>query len=191
MRLTSDARHWGSLAKLFHWLIVLAILAQGTIGLVMVNLPRRPGIIPVYSFHKSLGLTILALAVLRLVWRAFDRRPAQPPGMPHWQVIAARASHVLLYVLLFAVPLSGWLFDSTASLRPLYWWGLIRMPSLTGGAVPAWKDAAAELHEILFWSLFSLAALHAAAALKHHFIDRDDVLRRMLPRRRATDTSPD
>ncbi|MGA9421029.1 MAG: cytochrome b [Rhodanobacteraceae bacterium] len=187
MAIRSDARHWGLLARTFHWLIVAAILVQGTVGLVMINLPRRPSIIPVYSFHKSLGLTILALAVLRLAWRAFDRRPEEPPGMPHWQVIAARVSHVLLYVLLFALPLSGWLFDSIASLRPLYWWGLVRMPSLTGGALPAWKDAAANLHATLFWTLFGVAALHVAAALKHHLIDRDDVLRRMLPGRHRPD----
>ncbi|MGA9341398.1 MAG: cytochrome b [Rhodanobacteraceae bacterium] len=184
MALRSDAAHWGSLAKVFHWLIVLAILVQGSVGLIMVNLPRRPSIIPVYSFHKSLGLTILALALLRIVWRILDRRPAPPSAMPRWQVIAARASHVLLYVLLFAVPLSGWLFDSTASLRPLFWWGIIRMPNLTGGPLPAWKEAAANLHATLFWTLFAVAALHAAAALKHHLIDRDDVLRRMLPDRR-------
>src|SRR5690606_10864805 len=116
MPIRSDATHWGSLAKFFHWTIVLLILAQGILGLVMVELPRKPDVVAVYTFHKSLGLTILALALLRLGWRLFDRRPLDPPTMPHWQGIAARLGHALLYVLLFAVPLSGWLFDSATGL---------------------------------------------------------------------------
>jgi cytochrome b561 len=182
--LKSDAMHWGSLAKAFHWTIVLLLLAQGTLGLVMVNLPKKPGVIPYFTFHKSLGLTILLLAVLRLAWRAFDRRPEAPASIPQGQVIAARIGHALLYGLLFAVPLSGWLFDSATALRPLYWWGLVQVPSLTGGADPGLKDIAREAHEWLFWALVLVAAGHAAAALVHHFFNRDDVLRRMLPGRR-------
>jgi len=181
MALRSDASRWGSLAKFFHWAVVLLILVQATVGLIMVELPKRPNVIPVYTFHKSLGLTILTLAVLRLLWRLFDRRPEEPAGMPHWQVIAARISHVLLYALLFAVPLSGWLFDSATRLRPLYWFGLFQVPSLTGGPNEALKDFAEEAHEFLFWTLAVVAAVHAAAALVHHFRDRDEVLRRMLP----------
>jgi cytochrome b561 len=182
--LKSDAMHWGSLAKAFHWTIVLLLLAQGTLGLVMVNLPKKPGVIPYFTFHKSLGLTILLLAVLRLAWRAFDRRPEAPASIPQGQVIAARIGHALLYGLLFAVPLSGWLFDSATALRPLYWWGLVQVPSLTGGADPGLKDIAREAHEWLFWALVLVAPGHAAAALVHHFFNRDDVLRRMLPGRR-------
>ena len=185
MALRSDASRWGSLAKFFHWAVVLLILVQATVGLIMVELPKRPNVIPVYTFHKSLGLTILTLAVLRLLWRLFDRRPEEPAGMPHWQVIAARISHVLLYALLFAVPLSGWLFDSATALRPLYWFGLFRVPSLTGGRDDAIKELAEDAHETLFWILATVAAVHAAIALWHHFHDRDDILRRMLPGRRG------
>lgn len=176
----SDRERWGSVAKAFHWTIVLLILVQGTIGLVMVDLPKRPGVIPVYDFHKSLGLTILALAVLRLAWRAFDRRPEFPAAIAPWQVTAARAGHALLYLLLFAVPLSGWWFDSVAALRPLYWFGLIEVPHLTGPD-KALKDRIAELHEILFWTLIAVAAAHAAIALHHQFFVRDNVLGRMWP----------
>ena len=184
MPLMSDTQRWGSLAKLFHWTIVLLILAQGVIGLVMVELPKKPNIIPIYTFHKSLGLTVLALALLRLIWRLFDTRPAEPSAMPRWQVLGARFGHLLLYVLLFAVPLSGWWFDSASSLRPLYWWGLVKMPSLTGGSADkALKELAQETHEMLFWVLVLVAAGHAAMALVHHFYNRDDVLRRMLPGR--------
>ncbi len=185
MALKSDASHWGSLAKFFHWAIVLLILAQGAIGLIMVELPKKPNIIPIYSFHKSLGLTILLLAALRLVWRLFDRRPDEPAAMPRVQIIGARIGHALLYVLLFAVPLSGWVFDSASSLRPLFWWGVVQMPSLTGGPDKALKELGHDAHEWLFWLLIVVAAGHAAAALVHHFHNRDDVLRRMLPGRRA------
>lgn len=181
MPIRSDPRRWGALAQLFHWLVAALILVQAGIGLVMVRLPRRPDIIPVYSLHKSIGLTILALALLRLAWRLFDRRPPAPPQMPRWQERVSRLTHVLIYVLLFAVPLSGWLFDSAAALRPLYWFNLVRMPSLTGGPDHALRVLGGELHETLFWVLTAVVLVHVGAALKHHLIDRDNVLRRMLP----------
>lgn len=183
--------HWNGLTRFFHWTIAVLILVQGTIGLVMVNLPRRPNIIPIYTLHKSIGLTILTLAILRLGWRLFDHRPPRTP-MPGWQDALSRTTHVALYVLIFAVPLSGWLFDSASSLRPLIWWGTLRMPSLTGGPAPHLKDLTETLHITLFWVLFGVAALHIAGALKHHFLDRDDTLRRMRPwtsRRRARDSA--
>jgi cytochrome b561 len=178
--LKSGANYWGDLAKFFHWTIVLLILVQGTIGLIMVELPKRPDVIPVFSFHKSLGLTIFALALLRLAWRAFDPRPGEPANMPRWQVRAARAGHAFLYLLLFIVPLSGWWFDSVAALRPLYWFGLIEVPHLTGPD-KAMKDFAADTHETLFWLLVVIAAGHAAVALYHQFVSRDNVLGRMWP----------
>lgn len=182
----SDAARWGSVAKFFHWTTVLAILVQATIGLVMVELPKRPSTIPVFTVHKSLGLTIFAFALLRLLWRAFDPHPAYPATMPRWQAVGARLGHALLYTLIFAVPLSGWLFDSATALRPLYWFGLFKVPSLTGGRDDAIKDFAEEAHETLFWILATVAAAHAAIALWHHFHDRDDILRRMWPGRRRS-----
>jgi cytochrome b561 len=184
MPVKSGVSHWGSLAKFFHWTTVVLILVQATIGLVMVNLPKKPSVIPVYSFHKSLGLTIFAFALLRLLWRAFDPRPQEPPTVPEWQAKAARAGHALLYTLLFAVPLSGWLFDSATALRPLYWFGLFQVPSLTGGPNPDLKEFTEALHFWLFWTLAAVAAGHATIALIHHFHDRDAVLKRMLPGRK-------
>jgi len=178
--LKSGSDHWGSLAKFFHWTVVVLILVQGTLGLVMVELPRGPGVIPYYSFHKSLGLTIFAFALARLAWRALDPRPGLPAGMPPWQVTAARAGHALLYMLLFAVPLSGWWFDSVAALRPLYWFGLFEVPHLTGPD-KALKELAAETHETLFWVLAAVAAAHAAIAMYHQFAARDNLLTRMWP----------
>ncbi len=181
--LKSDRDHWGSLAKFFHWTIVLLILLQGTVGLIMVNMPKRPNVIPVYNFHKSVGLTILALAVLRLLWRVFDRRPEEPATMPRAQVIGAKVGHALLYLLLFLVPLSGWWFDSVSALRPLYWFGLFEVPHLGGPdpSIPDLKEVAAGRHEFLFWTLVVVAAGHAVAALYHQFVEKDGVLARMWP----------
>jgi cytochrome b561 len=178
--LKSGSDHWGGLAKSFHWTIVALLIVQGSIGLIMVRLPKSPGVIPFFSFHKSLGLTILALAILRLGWRAFDPRPEEPAGMPRWQVVGAHVGHALLYVLLFAVPLTGWWFDSVSALRPLYWFGLFEVPHLTGPDKEL-KDFAAAVHAFLFWILFFVAAAHAAMALIHQFINRDNVLGRMWP----------
>jgi cytochrome b561 len=182
MTLKSDATRWGSLARFFHWTTVLLILTQATIGLIMVELPKRPNVIPVFNFHKSLGLTILAFAALRLLWRAFDRRPERPLTMSHAQELAARFGHALLYTLIFALPLSGWLFDSASALRPLYWFDLFRVPSLTGGVgYHDLAEFAEDTHFWLFWCLAAVAAGHAAIALYHHFVARDPVLLRMLP----------
>jgi len=179
MALKSTDARWGGIARSFHWLIFALILVAGTVGLIMVELPRRPNIIPVYSFHKSVGLTVLALAVLRLLWRLFDRRPREP-AMPAWQRWASRLVHGALYALIFAIPLSGWLFDSAGGLRPLHWFGLFEVPKLVApdGDI---KDIAETLHEALFWVLAAAVVLHVGGALKHHFIDRDEVLARMLP----------
>lgn len=189
MPLRNDAHRWGTIPQLLHWLIVLLILVQGTIGLIMVQLPKTPSVFGIFNLHKSIGLTILALVVLRFAWRLFDGRPPHLP-MPRWQRRTVTVTHGALYVLLFAVPLSGWLFDSSTGLRPLYWWGWLHIPSLTGGPLPHLRDAFATLHATLFWTLIAVTVLHAAAALRHHVVDRDDTLRRMLPRTRPGNTTP-
>jgi len=178
--LRSGSNHWGSVAKFFHWTVVLLILVQGTIGLVMVELPKTPSVIPVFSLHKSLGLTILTLAVLRLTWRAFDPRPAEPADVPHLQVLLARWGHALLYALLFAVPLTGWWFDSLSGLRPLYFFGLFEVPHLVAPD-KSLKDFASETHETLFWLLIAVATGHAAIAMVHQFARRNNILGRMWP----------
>ncbi|MEP6939373.1 MAG: cytochrome b [Rudaea sp.] len=188
MAFKSGTTHWGSLAKFFHWTIVLLIIVQATVGLIMVDLPRKPNIIPVYNLHKSIGITILVLAVLRLAWRAFDPHPVMPAGTSTWQALGARAGHVLLYVLLFLVPLSGWWFDSVTALRPLYWFNLIPIPPL-GAPDPALKELARDRHEFLFWVLVVVALGHAAMAFVHQFVSRDGILSRMLPGRRGLATA--
>lgn len=180
MTMKSDAKNWGSAAKFFHWIIVLLILAEGTLGLSMGELPKGPSAFAYFNLHKSIGITILALAVLRLLWRALDLHPKPVPTMPTWQAFVARLGHALLYALLFLVPLSGWWFDSIEGLRPMFWFGLFEVPHLVAPD-PSLKHFAHEWHENLFWALIIVAAGHAAAALVHHFINRDATLKRMLP----------
>jgi len=185
MALRSDRNQWGSAIKALHWLIFLMIVVLATVGWYMKGLPNSPDKIKVYALHKSFGLTLLALVVLRLAWRELvDRvRPPLPPGMPAWQRFGAHASHLALYLLLFAIPLSGWLFNSAANF-PLRWFGLFSVPSLSGPD-PALKAFAGGAHWWLFWVLVVVLAAHVGAALWHHFVVRDEVLRRMWPGTRA------
>ena len=129
MNWRSTAHHWGIIAKTFHWLVALGIFALAGIGLYMVDMPLGMAQLKVYLLHKALGVTVLALVLLRLLWRLFDRHPHYPADMPRWQVGAAHASHALLYLLLLLLPISGWVYNS-ASGFPLPWFGLLnRAPS--------------------------------------------------------------
>jgi cytochrome b561 len=132
------------------------------------------------SRHKSFGITILGLAVIRLAWRWFDRPPPTPP-MPRWQEVAARLNHWALYALLFALPVTGWLMSSAAN-RPASWFGLLQLPDFVAPN-EGLKETFEAAHEFLVNVLFALAGLHIAAALKHQFLDRDGLLLRMLPGR--------
>lgn len=182
MALKSEANRWGAGARALHWIMAVLIIVLGLVGLYMSELPNSPQKIKIYAVHKSIGLTVLALLLLRLAWRMADRRPDEVP-MPHWQALAARGVHGLLYVLMFVLPLSGWLYNS-ASGYPLQWFSLFNLPSLSGGADPALKSLAHTIHTYGFYVLVLALLAHAGAALKHHFVDRDDTLVRMLPRLR-------
>ncbi|MBL8299745.1 MAG: cytochrome b [Rhodanobacteraceae bacterium] len=179
MQFKSDANRWGLGARSLHWLMAALIIGLGVVGLYMADLPNSPQKVKIYALHKSTGLTVLALLLLRLAWRMADRRPDEL-AMPRWQAAAARAVHLLLYLLMFALPLSGWMYNS-ASGYPLQWFGLFNLPSLSGGADTALKEIAHAVHEYGFYLLVLLLAAHVGAALKHHFVDRDDTLARMLP----------
>lgn len=184
MTLKNTTDRWGPVSQLLHWLIVLLVLGMATVGLLMVELPKSPKYFWVYDLHKSTGLTVLVLVAIRLAWRLYAGTPRPVAGTPRWQERIASATHWLLYAMIFAVPLSGWLYDSVSGLRPLRWYGLFKVPKLAApdqALQPVFRD----IHEWLFWVLVALVAVHAAAAFYHHLFQHDATLTRMLPARRA------
>lgn len=165
-----------------HWLIAVLVIANFTLGLVMVDIPGlTPAKLRYFSWHKWAGVTVLLLATLRLLWRLLHRAPALPDTMPAWEKSAAHASHFLLYVLLFAVPLSGYFYSLAAGV-PVVYFGVIELPVLIGRD-PELKELLETTHFGLNMLLAATVSLHVAAALKHQFIDHDSVFRRMLPGR--------
>lgn len=177
--LRSTSVRWGAVARFFHWSMALLIAVQALIGLYMIGLPLSLDKLRIFLLHKSLGLTVFALQLLRLAWRLYDVRPQPPPGMAAWQQRVARLTHLALYLLLVVMPLSGWVYNS-ASGFPLPWFGLVQLPAIA----PTSKSLAAAallVHKTTFWSLMVLLAMHVGAALDHHWRVGDDVLRRMLP----------
>ncbi len=173
-----STRYTGT-AIFLHWLIALLILIVFPVGLYMVEMKLSPLKLQIYSWHKWAGITVLMLVVLRLVWRATHRPPTLPESMKPLERLAAHGAHGVLYLLMIAVPMAGWLFSSAKGF-PVVWFGKLQLPDLVA------KDAALadffrEAHELLAWALILIVAAHAAAAIKHHLLARDDVLTRMLP----------
>jgi cytochrome b561 len=167
-------------AIVLHWLLAVLIIATFTLGLVMTDIPGlTPTKLRYFSWHKWAGVSVLALATLRLLWRLRRTPPAYPGSMPPWQSRAAHALHGLLYVLMFAVPLSGYFYSLAAGV-PVVYFGLFPLPVLID-ADPALKPVLGALHYWLNMTLAALVAVHVLAALKHVLVDRDGIMGRMSP----------
>lgn len=162
-----------------HWILAVLVLGNLAFGLYTVGLQISPQKLRYFSWHKWVGVTIFALSAVRLLWRLSHPAPALPASMPAWQQRAAHASHMLLYVLFFAAPLSGWLFSSAAGFQTVYL-GILPIPDLLAKDREL-ADILKVSHHWINYTLGAVIALHVAAALKHHWVDRDDVLARMLP----------
>lgn len=160
-----------------HWLIATLITCGFLLGLVVSDMSFSPAKLRYVAYHKWIGLTVFALAILRLLWRLTHRPPALPV-MPTWQTAGARFSHAMLYTLIFVVPLAGWLYSSALGISVVYL-RLWRLPDLISKD-RILAESLGQIHMQCAWLMCIIVVLHAAAALKHHFIDRDDVLRRML-----------
>ena len=173
-----EVARYTAVAIALHWLMAIAVIGMLGVGLWMGELKNSPFKIEIYTWHKWTGLTILVLAIVRVLWRVLRPPPPLPP-MPRWQEIAADGSHYLLYGLLFAMPLTGWLMNSAAGF-PLTWFGLFKVPALISKSRDAFEFWQ-ETHEVLSRVLIGLILVHVAAALKHYWVDRDEVLSRMLP----------
>lgn len=167
-------------AMLLHWLVALLIIAAFLLGLTMVDIKGiTPTKLKYYSWHKWLGVTVLFLAVARALWRIKHTPPPHPAHMPAWQNKAADAVHYLLYFFIFAVPVSGYLYSLAAGV-PVVYLGVWQMPVLFEGSAEL-KEMLKPVHYWLNMAMAVFVIAHAGAALKHHFIDRDGVLKRMLP----------
>lgn len=176
--MTPPARYTNTAITL-HWLIAFLIIAAFPLGMVMSDMALSPLKLKLASYHKWLGVTVFLLAVARLAWRAGHTPPPLPAALPLWQRRAAHGLHLLLYLLLFAIPFSGWLMSSAKGFQTVYL-GVVPLPDLIG------KDKAlgvllSQVHETLNFALLALIIAHVGAALKHHFIERDGILARMLP----------
>lgn len=179
------AGEWTFGLRLVHWASAAFVVGLITLGLYMKHAAIDVGqAFDLYQWHKSFGFVVLALTILRIGARAQRPRPSFPPDMRSLEVALARATHALFYVLLIVLPLLGWVMVSAASLPvPTRLFDLIPIPHLMAPNEAVY-EAARLAHRFAAWSLAALILLHAAAALKHHFVDGDATLRRMLFRRR-------
>ena len=186
MSIRNTTTRWGHVSQFLHWLIVVLLIAQVTLASLADDLPpvKKIGLL---AWHKSIGITILMLAVIRLLWRWVNPTPLLPGTLKPYERTLANFTHATLYVLLFAMPLSGWMMSSARGFPvawfgffPKSWFGSLQLPDL----VPKNKslyDIMLTTHQALQWVLYTVVALHVLAALKHHFILKDNILRRMLP----------
>lgn len=172
---STDIARYGATAQVLHWTTLALVAAQPLLAELAEEMGRGG---EAYAAHRSVGLSLLALTVLRIAWR-FVRPPPAPPPMPQWQRVAAACTHWGLYLLLLAIPVSGWLMSS-ASGDAVAWLG-VELPALVAPSADL-AESLEDAHETLFQLLLALVGLHVAAALKHQFLDRDGLIRRMLPR---------
>ncbi len=180
---------YGTVAMTLHWLIAVAIIANLYIGLEASDLRfSDPNFLPLMWWHKSIGLTVLALSVLRLVWRWMNPVPPPPQGLDRWARVSGTLLHHLFYFMIVAIPLAGWLTVSAGSQgHGTSVFGLFDWPAfpvltgLTRSAAHPWHETFETVHVWLAWAMIGLVPLHILAGLYHHLVRRDNVLLRMLP----------
>lgn len=182
----NSRRGYGLIAILFHWTMALLIVGMLILGLYMHDLPATdPSTFQLYQLHKSFGFVILTLAVFRLLWRVVNPAPKLPDTMPTWERVAAHLGHAGLYALMFLLPISGWLMVSASPWGiPTFVFNILNVPHLPVPAILGTTEQAEAsliaLHGYMAYFLIALVIAHLGGALKHHFIARDDTLRRMV-----------
>jgi len=175
---TAELEPYTLTARLLHWLVALAVFGQISLGLWMIGIPKIPTGVRVYWFnlHKSIGITLGIVILVRVLWRLTHRAPPLPGSIPAWQRAAAKTSHVLLYVCMIVMPVSGYL-GSSFTKYPIVYWGT-RLPHW-GWEAPALKELMSQIHFCTVIVFAALIVMHVAAALKHALIERDGVFERM------------
>jgi len=175
------SKHYTLLAIGLHWWVALLILLAFPLGIYMHDLPFSPTKLKLFSWHKWIGVSVFLFVVIRIYWRLRHSQPALPDSIANWQKLATHIVHGLLYLLMLAIPLSGWLMSSAKGFQTV-WFGVLPIPDLLGKDKEL-GNLLAIVHKTLNFSLLLLVAVHVLAALKHHFIDKDMILRRMLSNR--------
>jgi cytochrome b561 len=179
-RFSADTQRYSRTAISLHWLIALLMICGFYLGWIMTDIPGfTPTKLKYVSWHKWIGVTVFVLALLRITWRVTHQAPSMPSAMPAWQKAAAHATHGLLYVLMLAIPLSGYMFSSAAGVQVVYL-GVLPLPTLIGPD-HALKAVLRTVHVLLNYTLLVLVVMHVLAALKHQFVERDGLLARMIP----------
>lgn len=173
------AADYDGAAKGFHWMIVALVLAQFVVSWLMPGIGRNTVPTPLIDLHFSLGVLILVVMAIRFFHRLLYPVPAAMPDAPAWERFAAQAMHRIFYAVLLIVPFLGWASASAHNL-PVTVFGLFGLPALAAPKA-RWALLAGDIHTYAMWTLLGLIGLHAAAALYHHFVRHDGVLRRMLP----------
>ena len=176
MQIKNNSTHFGLVAIILHWLIAILIIGMLAVGLYMVALPIGLQKLKLYGLHKAFGIIILGLVGLRIIWRLTNTTPSL--ALPKLELIAARLAHLGLYCLMLAMPISGWFMTSAAGLAPSFF-GLFTLPNLVAPNEQLFQWFAF-VHQWLAYGLIALISIYTLAALKHHFIDKDDILRRMI-----------
>ncbi len=181
LRNSSDT--WGGVAKALHWLMLVLIVVQVSLGWAAELWRLSPTKLELFVWHKSTGILLLLLAVVRIGWRLMNPPPRSPAGLAGWERAAGVASHVVLYCLIVAIPLSGWVINSAANI-PLNVFWLFPLPDITAPSKTL-AELAARVHFGLFVTLSIVLCLHIGAALRHHYIRHNNVLVRMMPGSRS------
>lgn len=181
MALRNTTTHYGSIAKFFHWIVALFVIFLIILGFSMKDLSSPSVQSVLYGIHKSSGLTVLCLLILRYLWRLLSTTPKFASDMPVWQAKIANYSHKLLYLLIFIQPLSGWIMSTAAGHAPNFWW-LIKAPFPWVSNSLRLASVMGYIHYYIAWIIVGAVSLHIIGALEHWIIRRDGVFQRMQPK---------
>ena len=179
MQLKNSPEKFGAVTKTFHWLTSITVITLLCVGIYMVRADKDASLINIYGLHKSFGICVLTVTFLRVLWHVYSKKPPLVAGMAVWERFAAHAGHTFLYLCLIGMPLSGWAMSSAFG-RQVKVFGLGPLPDLVAKNQDTAETLAA-VHEYLAYALIAMIVLHMGAALKHHFIEKDATLKRMLP----------
>lgn len=176
--ISDTVKQYGSITKILHWVLGIIMIAQVLLGVYSAYAPRDT-VRQIMFWHKSLGLLLLLLAIVFIIWRTINPKPEYDNNMPIWEKLAARTIHFILYISILVMPLSGWYMSTAAGHIPSFF-GLFSMPAPFMVQNKLIAHNFAQMHEIFAWVIGIAIVIHLLAAIKHHFIDKDDILKRML-----------